>query len=220
MITGVLGAVAQKEFRRLLSFHIVSQIGYIVFGLALFTPLALAAGVFFIVHNILAKSTLFLVSGIVERRHGTSDLDRLGGVYSSSPWLAVLFAFPALALAGIPPLSGFIAKLGIVRAGLESEAFVAVAASLGVGLLTLFSMAKIWNAVFWSPLAGSASIPIRPPTSERWLMEGPTAVLAMSTVVVGLAADPIFEWTQAAAYELLNPFEQGGYIERVLGERS
>lgn len=218
MITGVLGAMAQKEFRRLLSFHIVSQIGYMVLALALLTPLSIAAGVFYVAHNILAKSALFLVAGIVERRRGTGDLDRLGGFYSESPWLALLFAVPALALAGIPPLSGFVAKLGIVRAGLEVGSYGAVAAALGVGLLTLYSMSKIWNAVFWSSAPSTEPPPRRPPTGERWLMEGPAAVLAATTLVAGLAAGPLFAWSQSAADELLNPLETNGYVDRVLGE--
>ncbi|REK18425.1 MAG: Na+/H+ antiporter subunit D [Planctomycetota bacterium] len=219
MVTGVLGAVAQNELRRLLSFHIISQIGYMVVALALFTPLSIAAGVFFVAHNTLAKSTLFLVSGVVERRRGTYDLDRLGGTYRESPWLALLFALPALALAGIPPLSGFVAKLEIVQAGLEADAYIAVATALAVSLLTLFSMSKIWNAVFWQPPPASEPPPRRPPAGERWLMECPTAVMAAFTVVVGLAAGPLFGWTQAAADELLGPFGPSGYVERVLGEQ-
>ena len=78
MVTGVLGAVAQYEFRRLLSFHIVSQIGYMVMGLGFFTPLALSGTVFFIVHNIFVKTNLFLVSGVSHRFHGTYDLKKLG----------------------------------------------------------------------------------------------------------------------------------------------
>ena len=149
MVVGVLGAVVQNEFRRILSFHIVSQIGYMIMGLGLFTLNALAGSVFYIVHHIIVKTNLFLVSGVVRRLAGTYELKKLGGLYSLYPGLAVLFLVPALSLAGIPPLSGFFAKFSLVRAGLESEQYWIVAAALAVSLLTLFSMIKIWNEAFW-----------------------------------------------------------------------
>ncbi|NJK81537.1 MAG: Na+/H+ antiporter subunit D [Chloroflexaceae bacterium] len=148
MVTGVLGAVAQYEMRRLLSFHIISQIGYLLMGLALFTPLSLAASVFFMAHVILAKSALFLVGGVLNRLAGTYDLKKLGGFYRVSPVLAVLFFIPAMSLAGIPPLSGFWAKFALIRAGLETQQYAIVAASLVVSVLTLFSMTKIWAEAF------------------------------------------------------------------------
>ena len=138
-------------------------------------------------------------------------------IYSASPWLALLFALPALALAGMPPLSGFVAKLGIVFAGLEAEAYLAIAAALGVSLLTLFSMSKIWIAAFWRPAPDSEPPPRTVPPRDRWLMEAPTALLAATTLLVGLAAGPLFHWTQDAAHELLKPFAPRGYVESVLG---
>ena len=118
--TGVLGAVAQFEFRRVLSFHIVSQIGYMLLGLGLFTPLALAGTVFYLIHHIVVKTNLFLVGGIVRRLGGTLELGSLGGLYRSRPGLALLFLVPAFSLAGIPPLSGFWGKLVLVKAGLDA----------------------------------------------------------------------------------------------------
>jgi len=151
MVTGVLGAVAQYDVRRLLSFHIVSQIGYLLMGLALGTPLAVAAAVFFMVHVIFAKSALFMVSGAAHRVLGVYDLRASGGLYRTQPLLAALFLLPALALAGFPPLSGFYAKLGLVRAGLEAGSYGLVATALGVSVLTTFSMMKIWAEAYWKP---------------------------------------------------------------------
>ena len=143
MVTGVLGAIAQTDMRRLLAFHIISQIGYMIMGLALFTPLALAGCIYFIVHNIVAKTNLFLVSGLAQRLGGSYDLKRLGGLYRASPALAVLFLLPALSLAGVPPLSGFFGKLLLVQAGIAAGGYGIVAIALFVSLLTLFSMNKI-----------------------------------------------------------------------------
>jgi multicomponent Na+:H+ antiporter subunit D len=224
MITGVLGAVAQSEFRRILSFHIISQIGYMVMGLGLFTPLALAGSVFYLIHHIIVKTNLFLVSGVVQRLRGTSDLDRLGGLYKLYPWLAVLFLIPALSLAGIPPLSGFFAKLALVEAGLAIDQFAIVAVALIVSPLTLISMTKIWAEAFWKP-APAAAGPITMVAgvmgpSERGRGEGlfglvlPIVVLAALTVGIGILAQPVFELSTRAAEQLLNPRE---YIQAVQG---
>jgi len=214
MITGVLGAVAQYEFRRLLSFHIVSQIGYMVMGLGFFTPLALAGTVFFIIHNIVVKTNLFLVSGVSERIHGTYDLKKLGGLYRSHPWLSILFLISAFSLAGVPPLSGFFGKLVLVRSGLEIEQFVVVAAALGVSLLTLFSMTKIWAEAFWKPLpAGTAVNPIG---TGRGLLLGPIVILAVLAIVLGVAGQWFFDLTLVAGEQLMNPRE---YIQAVLKAR-
>jgi multicomponent Na+:H+ antiporter subunit D len=152
MVVGVLGAVAQHEMRRLLSFHIISQIGYLVMGLALFSVAALAGLIYFLVHVAIAKSTLFLVSGAVERLTGTFELAGTGGLYARRPGLAILFLVGALSLAGVPPFSGFLAKLALVQAGLALDQLVIVGVALAVSLLTLYSMLKIWNAAFWKPL--------------------------------------------------------------------
>ncbi len=149
MVVGVLGAIAQDDMKRILAFHIISQIGYMIFGLGLFTVAGVAGAVFYIVHHIIVKTALFLVAGLVARRAGSSRLSEVGGLVRSAPVIAVLFAVPALSLAGIPPFSGFLAKFALVDAGLADGAWAAVAASLAVGLLTLYSMTKIWSGVFW-----------------------------------------------------------------------
>lgn len=219
MVTGVLGAVAQHEFRRILSFHIVSQIGYMIMGLGLFTPLALAGSIFYITHHIIVKTNLFLVSGLVHRLQGTYELKQLGGLYQTFPGLGLLFLISALSLAGLPPLSGFFAKLILVRAGLETQQYTIVAAALGVSLLTLFSMLKIWAEVFWKPSPSVTWLPgeTRKPesgTAGRLTIVLPIVVLAMCTVTLGLGAGPLFALAMRAAEQLLTPSE---YLQIVLG---
>jgi len=217
MVTGVLGAAAQFEFRRILSFHIVSQIGYMLMGLALFTPLALAGGLYAIFHNIIVKTNLFLVSGVAYRLQGTYQLKQLGGLYRSHPGLGVLFLLSALSMAGIPPLSGFFAKFILVRAGLEIEAWVIVAVALAVGIGTLFSMIKIWAEVFWKarPEEATTGAPVMDVASPglHWLYV-PIVLLAGLTVLIGVAGQPIFEVSMQAAEQLL---DNSAYIEAVLG---
>ncbi len=215
MVTGVFGAMAQYDFRRLLSFHIISQIGYMLMGLALMTPLALAGTLYFMLHNILAKSNLFLVSGIVARLRGTYDLHALGGLYKAYPLLGVLFLIPALGLAGIPPLSGFWGKFMLVRGGLEAEEYLITAVALFTSIWTLYSMMKIWSEAFLKdPPHDDAPYP---PlwTPELALMLLPVIVLAGLTIFMGLAVEPIFAIMHEAAEQLLDP---SGYIQAVLGE--
>ncbi|MGC8120289.1 Na+/H+ antiporter subunit D [Marinobacter sp. VGCF2001] len=221
MLTGVLGAAAQFEFRRILSFHIVSQIGYMLLGLALFTPLALIGGVFYIMHHIIVKTNLFLVSGITYRLLGSYELKDLGGVYRQRPYLALLFLIPALSLAGIPPLSGFFAKFVVVRATLESSEYVVAAIALLVGLLTLYSMIKIWAEVFWKKLPEHVTDQRRLNGSIRarheWAYYLPVFGLAVCTLLIGLYGQPVYALAETAAQQLMNPHL---YIEAVLGEQS
>jgi len=211
MATGVLGAVAQFETRRLLSFHIVSQIGYMVLGLGLFTPLALAGTVFYLIHHIVVKTNLFLVAGAVRHLRGSFDLREVGGLWRTNPGLGLLFLVPAFSLAGIPPLSGFWGKLVLVKAGLEAQEWVVTAVALAVSLLTLYSMAKIWNEAFWKEAPGGAtaqSAHVGP------LVIAPIAALALVTVAIGLGAGPVFDLASRAAQQLADP---SAYVTAVLG---
>lgn len=213
MVSGVLGAVAQNEFRRVLSFHIISQIGYMIMGLGLFTPLALAGSVFYIAHHIIVKTNLFLISGVVERLGGSPSLKKLGGLYQAQPGLALLFLVPAMSLAGLPPLSGFFAKLSLVRAGLEAGQYLMVAVSLGVGLLTLFSMLKLWGEAFWKPAPEADGSRVSPLANLRqWLY--PIAFLAVITIVIGLGAGAAFGYALQAGDQLMDP---NLYIQAVMG---
>ncbi len=220
MITGVLGAAVQSEFRRILAFHSISQIGYMVMGLGLFTPLALAGAIIYIVHHSVVKANLFLISGLVHRRQGSHELKKIGGVYLACPALGLLFLVTAMSLAGIPPFSGFFAKLALVQAGLEAEAYIAVAAALAVGLMTLYSMTKIWTQVFWEPapegVTDGAAFP-DDPSAGPWGMVIPVAILAAMAVALGLGAEFMFRYAMAAAEQLLAPAE---YIGAVLGRPS
>jgi len=215
MVTGVLGAVSQNEFRRILSFHSVSQIGYMVLGLALFTPLALAGAIFFMAHHSVVKTNLFLVSGVAARLAGSFQLKRLGGLYQERPLLASLFLVSAFSLGGIPPFTGFWGKLILVRASLEVGHYLLAAVALGVGLLTLLSMAKIWAEVFWKARPAEAG-PAPPPAAlaETALLLVPIVGLAALTFAGGIWLEPIFDFMSQAGYSLRDPML---YVQAVLG---
>ncbi|MFV8781185.1 Na+/H+ antiporter subunit D [Microbulbifer sp. SA54] len=217
MVTGVLGAAAQYEFRRILAFHIISQIGFLVLGLALFSPLALAGSIFYMVHNIVAKTNLLLISGTARRMVGSFELAKIGGLYRASPLLAALFFIAAFSLAGFPPLSGFWAKLLLVMASLEQAAYWVVAVVLLTGALTLYSMSKIWAGAFWEPHPHNGPKPLRMfDPSERLQRLAPSVVLVIVTLGLGLFPEPMIAFSKAVAEELLNPT---GYIDVVLNGR-
>lgn len=154
MIIGALGAIAQADLKRVLSFTLVSHIGYMVFGVALATPAGVGGAVFYVVHHITVQATLFCVAGLIERVGGSTSTTRLAGLAAASPVLAVLYFVPAINLGGIPPLSGFVGKLGLVEAGVQDGSVLAwllVGGAVLTSLLTLYAMAKVWVLAFWRP---------------------------------------------------------------------
>ncbi len=217
MVIGVLGALAQDDLRRMLSFHIVSHIGYMIFGLALFTLSGIAGAVFYVVHHIVVKTALFLVAGLIERRAGSDRLSRIGGLVRSAPMIAVLFALPALSIAGLPPFSGFVGKFALVSAGIESAEWTIVAVSLVVSLLTMYVMVRIWSGVFWGEAEDPAIVAWIESDDSRvpHLMTGAaTAVVAMSVALM-VFAGPLYDYAQRTAEELLAPDR---YVEAVIGD--
>ncbi len=198
MVVGVLGAIAQGDIKRILSFHIVSQIGYMIMGLGFFTVAGIAAAVLFIVHQIVVKTVMFLVGGLVETASGTGKLRDVDGLLHRFPVIAVLFLPAALSLAGLPPFSGFVGKLALLEAGFDAQRWVVVGVSLLASLLTLFSMTKIWAGAFWG--APSANLTRRPPR----MMLAATGALVVVSVAIGIAGQPLLELATRAAGDLMN----------------
>ncbi|SEA67199.1 proton-conducting transporter membrane subunit [Rubrimonas cliftonensis] len=215
MVTGVIGAGAHTDARRILSFHIVSQIGYMALGLALATPLAIAGAIVYMVHNIVVKANLILIAGVQRRMTGAHDLVKAGGLYAAAPLLAFLFFVSAMAMAGVPPLSGFWGKLALAQASVSAEAWAALAATLGVGLFTLYSMTKIWLLGYLSPHASGRAHAVKAlPRGARLALMGPVAALAATSAALGLNPGPLLEAAGTAAAQLLDPT---AYVAAVLG---
>jgi multicomponent Na+:H+ antiporter subunit D len=152
LVIGILGAVAQSEMKRMLSFTLVSHIGYMVFGVAVGTMAGYSGAIFYVVHHITIQTALFLVLGLVERRGGSTSLIKLGGLARIAPLLGLLYFVPAMNLAGIPPMSGFLGKIALTDAGLRLGtplAYAVVTAGMLTSLLTLYAVAKAWNLAFW-----------------------------------------------------------------------
>ncbi|PJJ55134.1 Na+/H+ antiporter subunit D [Compostimonas suwonensis] len=223
LLVGILGAVAQADIKRLLSFTLVSHIGYMIFGIAVGGLLGITSTIYYIVHHIVVQTTLFLAVGLVERVGGTTSISRLGGVLKASPFVAVLFFLGAMNLGGIPPFSGFLGKVGLFEAGVERGGwlvYVLIAAGAATSLLTLYALARVWNMGFWrgrrevegyeSPLLASLH---ESPEDEGTVMTKSISRLMLSattgmvvlTVSLTIWAGPLFDLAGRAADEVETP---------------
>ncbi|MFZ2509951.1 MAG: Na+/H+ antiporter subunit D [Gordonia sp. (in: high G+C Gram-positive bacteria)] len=240
MLVGILGAIAQSDIKRLLSFTLVSHIGYMIFGIAVGSQISVSAAIYYVAHHILVQTSLFLVVGLIERQAGSASLRRLGGLIAS-PVLAVLFLIPALNLGGIPPFSGFIGKVALLEGGVRDGSVLAwllVAGAVITSLLTLYVVARVWTKAFWRPRADAPEGGLTNSTASALVPEGedvllderedvgrmpPAMVLPTAAMIgVGLAltvwAGPIFGFTDDAADNLIRePGTCGAYISAVLG---
>ena len=237
MLVGILGAMAQSDIKRLLSFTLVSHIGYMVFGVALSSRLGMSGAIYYVAHHIIVQTTLFLVVGLIERQAGASTLRRLGGLAAASPVLAFVFVVPALNLGGIPPFSGFIGKVALLEAGGQDGSVLAwmlVTGSVLTSLLTLYVVTRVWTKAFWRARVDAPDGALAAATPEALLDNAddiafsdrddvgriPAGMLipTMALIGVGLAltvaAGPIFAYSDRAAAEIL---DRGEYISAVLG---
>jgi multicomponent Na+:H+ antiporter subunit D len=214
MIIGLLGAISHSHMKRILSFHIVSQIGYMVMGIAIATELAIAATIFYLIHQIPVKASLFLVEGIVEHETGSSSFDKVGGLVRRSGTLAFLFLVPALSLAGLPPFSGFLAKLSLVQAGFTAQQYVIISVALFGSLLTLISMIKIWTGVFWGEVEPAVPVERVGVLRHHRTMAAATWALVGVTIGVSVFGGWLFDFSMDAARDIVDPMI---YVRAVMG---
>ena len=213
MVVGILGAVAQDDLKRLLSFTLISHIGFMVWGVALASQTGLSAAVFYVAHHITAQTALFLVAGLMEHIGGTTSLTRLGSLARLAPGVAILFFIAAMNLGGIPPLTGFLGKLGLLQASAEAGtplAWTLVAGGLVTSLLTLYAMTKAWNMAFWQ----TAEHEPEPRPLPRSMAGASAGLVAMSLGLVAIAG-PLVDYTDRAARDLRM---RTPYIQAVLPE--
>ena len=216
MVIGVFTATSQYDFSKVLSFHIISQIGYVVMALGFFTVAGLTGAIFFLVHNMLSKTLAYLVAGYVHQQKGTLSLKKLGDIYKEQPIWGILFLVAGFSLAGFPPLSGFVAKFLVLKAGIEAGYTTITIVAVFVGLFTLFSMVKIWLEAFWKPMPELRPLQPRchPPKSNAMLVSA--VILGLAIVVMGSWAQPVIDFCGTAAQQLLSPEE---YIRFVLDQK-
>jgi multicomponent Na+:H+ antiporter subunit D len=210
MLLGVYGAATHQSLRQILSFHIVSQVGYMALGFAVGTTTAVSATIFYLLHHMVVKTNLFLIAGAIVYLQDSEDLKNLGGLIRSHPWLAASFAISALSLAGIPPFSGFWAKFFILYAAAEAEAYWGLGIGLFVGLFTLFSMVKIWNEAF---LKNSETLPVRKKIPRVYALA--ITILTLWTIALGLNPSLLTGISDASAQQIL---ETSHYLPTLQGD--
>jgi multicomponent Na+:H+ antiporter subunit D len=216
MVVGMIGALGQHDLRRVLSFNLVAHIGFTTVGLALWTTASVAGSILYVLHHMLVISTLFLVSGLFLRQRRTTDLRALGGLYRTQPLVACVAMVPVFSLAGVPPLSGFVAKLAVVGPMLGQQQYALATIALGVSLLTVLSMARVWDEAFWKPAADQRREPTHQPRIGGAIL-APVVLLVSLTVGFSVAAGPVYDLATRAAQQLL---DRDGYVRAVLGEGS
>lgn len=222
MLIGILGAMAQNDIKRLLSFTLVSHIGFMIFGIGLGSSQGLSGAIFYMVHHILVQTALFLVVGLIERHAGTSSLRRLGSLMYTAPIIAVLYLIPALNLGGIPPFSGFMGKVMLFHAGAEANtwmSWVLIGGAVVTSLLTLYVMVMVWSKGFLRDrkdapegnMAIARPAPLADITQEVEFSEresvgrtpfgmiAATAMLVLASSAISVVAGPIASITDRAA---------------------
>ena len=222
MVVGVLGALAQAELKRILSFTLVSHIGYMVFGLAIATPAAIGATIYDMVHHIVVQTTLFLAIGLIERRAGSTSILRVRGLMRAAPLLAVLYFIPAINLGGLPPFSGFIGKYALFDAAAQEGSplmMVLIVGGIVTSLLTLYALMRAWNLAFWREDEDSSETearieylgdaPAAGVKTERRviprIMTAATAGMVVVTVALTVFAGPLYEVCARIGDSLLQP---------------
>jgi multicomponent Na+:H+ antiporter subunit D len=210
MLMGVLGALGRSSIREVLSFLIISSVGYVVFGLALGTPAGLAGAIFYTMHSVVVTTALFFAGGIAERVGGSDRLGQATGLARTHPWVAAGFFVAALALAGLPPFSGFWGKFFLIVSGFRAGAYAATTIAVVAGLVALAAVLRIWTTTFWGEPAGQE----HPRFGHDRGMVLATLALAAVSVAIGLGAGPLWSHSERTAEQLL---AVSPYVDAVLG---
>lgn len=148
LVVGAFAALGEREIRPLLVFQMISGIGFILIGIALFTPLGLTAGIAYMVHHMIVMGALLLVASAIEQTYGSGRLDRVAGLRNREPLLTAVFIISALSLAGLPPFSGFVAKYTLVLASADAGVVVVAGLLIITSLVALMSMMRVWADMF------------------------------------------------------------------------
>ncbi|TRO64454.1 proton-conducting transporter membrane subunit [Christiangramia sabulilitoris] len=218
LISGGIGALVQNNMRKVFSYLIICHIGYMIAGIGMFTEMAIAGAVFYLVHDIIVKTNLFMVSGVVYRIKGTNSIRDLGGIYANWPRVSLLLFIPLFSLVGIPPLSGFWPKINLIKAGFAGGSYITVGAIIFASFITLVIIAKLWAEVFWKegkelPLRSNFGYFSKMTTAKRLQFIVPVTFLSIVSLYIGFGAEHIQELSARIADELVN---SQGYIDAVL----
>jgi multicomponent Na+:H+ antiporter subunit D len=218
MLTGAFGAVIQNNIRKLFSYLIICHIGFMIAGLGMFNEIAIAGAIFYLIHDIIAKTNVFMISGLIFKIKGSYNLDELGGLYKSYPTLSLVIAIAFFSLVGIPPLSGFWPKIYLIESGLSQANYWIIGALILASFITLFVVARVWTEAFWKPSKGRHELVDQfiyyneLKTEKRMLLVFPMLMLTAISLYIGLGAENIIVLSKRIAFELMH---SEVYIEAV-----
>jgi len=186
----------------------------------LYTELAFAAVVFYLIHDVIVKSNMFMITGIIVKIRESVDMTRLGGLLKDYPKLSILIALVFFSLVGIPPLSGFWPKILLFKESFENGQFILLLTLIMASFVTLFVVMRMWMEVFWKespkPLTDDIDHFAPMPLSGKIGLLSPIVFLTCVSLFIGFNANRVMEVSQKAAYELKH---KEIYIEAVLGKK-
>jgi multicomponent Na+:H+ antiporter subunit D len=199
VVVGALAAIGQRDFKRMLAYSSISQMGYILLGVGSGTTIGAAGAIFHLLNHAVFKSQLFVNAAAVEQRVGTTDMEKMGGLTARMPYTGITSVLALLSTAGVPPLAGFWSKFfiifGLWMGGHRSSAFVAVLASI----LTLGYLLLMQRRVFFGRLARG----LEGVREARLGIVLPAVALAILTIAFGLGASLVMHWYILPAARLL-----------------
>jgi formate hydrogenlyase subunit 3/multisubunit Na+/H+ antiporter MnhD subunit len=209
LLGGVLMAVIQKDFRRMLAFHSISQVGYMLVGIGTGSAIGIVGGLFHLLNMIIVKGSLYLCGGSVQYRTGKTKFDELGGLAKAMPWTFVSTLIASLAIAGVPPLNAFVSKWmvyqGIIERGGAAFPIFLLVAMFG-SALTLASFMKLLYSIFW----GDKPAELGEVKESPWTMAVPIFLLGLLAIGFGV----FYQWPVTA---LLTPILGAGAQVSVIG---
>lgn len=211
MVFGVIGALSTNNIKLIVTYNIIPAVGFMLMGIGLFTEVSIAGTVYYLLHDMIVKAALFLLVGAIAYLAGTSDLNKMHGLIHHYPVIGWLFFIASITLAGIPPFSGFIGKILLLKGGLAQDQIFIVIIGLVTSLLILFSMMRIFIQGFWGE-KDESFIPNKPKARAfAW----PIGFLVFFSVFLGVGAEFVYPLVEEIAKNLLDP---SIYIDSVLKE--
>lgn len=217
MLTGAFGTINKTSIRKIFSYLIVCHIGYLIAGLGIYTKAAIAGVIFYMIHDIIIKGNLFMVSGVLYKIRGSTDMRRLGGFYKDYPKLSFLMAIVLFSLVGIPPLSGFWPKIQLFQEAFAKHQYGLLGVLIFASFITLFVIARVWMEVFWKDSPKSLDLVQDEFETMDWVKKTclvlPVVILAATSVFIGLGAEKVYIVVEKIASDLM---DNSAYIRAVL----
>lgn len=201
LIGGSIGALAYKDIRLIVSYNVVIAIGFMLVGLAVMTPAALEGTIYYLVHDMIVKTLLFLIAGTMISLTGKSKMDDMSGLIRNYPMLGWTLFIVMFSLAGIPPMSGFIGKVLVAQGAVEAGSYLLVALAFISSIFVLYSLLRVFLNSFWGETIISKED--QRPMKSGWMVS--IVLLTAGTFALGLGAEAVAVYVQDAANTLMNP---------------